>query len=952
MPNVNINTGGGGSVYNPYADSQATGTGSPDGTATEAPTKALAADTLTSAGGTQTLQQATQTVEAGAPKPYLAPADRPTLSQPQNPDAVFSTNPKTGQAQLNSTITSTPILTESDEKNISFDENFNNLLAAATTDQNLSSEDVALVKYAYYHPESDLVPQNLKDLAKSIIQNAADQVQKQFEDPSYQPQPDAASFDKTVSALYQQDFNAALKQYAEDNGLSDEDVARLIFAQNHPDAAVDPKDADILKQVNQQVLSDLNEEYGLPSSLKFSPDTAYFDAQISEDYGTNFDSLLSAYADANGLSSEDAATVKYAFVHPEADIPTTEGGPDFKQIAAELGKQALAQTAKADGLPAGYSPSPPVKTFDQMVTGGFLFAVRDAISSGAYSSLSAEDLNTVFQLVTGQLDLNDPNIPDALKQIARDIKKQALAKVLQQYGIPAGQFEPQPSDLAGASLAVPQNLKVMNGAVGLSTGLTGGLKEIVKSMPDGSSKSIYADYLKAISDAIADLRNVLYLIQQKDSSLSKDMSNWSLEGARNKNDLNTASRNEQLKKMRDRPKPKGGVLGAIMKVFAKLGPILSIIMATVMMGPVGLALAVLDAKLQIFSKMTNGIAGAIGKIAAACGASEKTVKGIETAMKVMVIAAFFMALGPMAGSGFIVFGPQMIQESGVCEDIAVSCGADPELAQKIGMYLTMAIGITIALATMLVPIPGPQLAGIASGAANALRSAATAMGEISTTASKILTNLASAIEKIPTLSLSGSLSKIGSQAKSFMGSALDKFSDTVGALSKAVKFPEEASAALGKVADNMQSLIDGVRKSLADLSSKLPNMDGTVMEKVIDKLEGFINSAWDEAVSTATDPIALASTIESGANIQSGITSFKVAEWLKLKGKIEELIAQIEATLEVLEAALKNLRTVIDNLFSGMPQTGQQINDLNTLVLTLYQKADESQTKLFNAIPG
>lgn len=943
MPNVNINPGGGGSVYNPYSDQSPTGTTTP-----QAPVSAaniLRSDTLTSS----LTGQAGQTQ---APvKPYTAQLGTPQLAQPQDPSPVYSTDPKTGLPVLNANLSNQPIIKPQNEKDISFGNNFNNLLNQAATDQNLSSEDTALIRYAYYHPDSDIVPQNLKELAKTLISQATNQVQQEYEDPSFQSQPDVASFDNNVNDLYQQDFNAALKNYAEKNGLSSDDVAKLIYAQDHPDAPVDPKLAAILKEVNTEVLGDLHQEYGLPSSLEFKPDTAFFDAQINENFGANFDSLLSAYADANGLSAGDQETIKFAFMHPEADIPAKDG-LDYKQVASELGAQASAQTSKADGLPVGVSPSPPTKTYDQMLTGGYIFNARDAMAADSgMSSLSADDQNTVFLLVTGQLDMNDPSIPDALKSKASAIKKAALAKLQAQYGIPNGQFTPDPASMAGATLAVPANLKTMDGILSTQGKMLKGLTDTLNKMPESPNKANYANYLKAIADAMADLRNVLYLVQQKDSNLSQEMSKWSLDSSQNRNALSNAQRDENLKKMRDHPKPKGGVLGAIMKFFQKLGPVFGAIMAFAMMGPVGLALSVLDTKLGIFAKMINGLADVIGNLIH----NERIKEGIKTAIKVMTMATFFMAMGPMAGAAIVTFGPQMIAESGVCENIVASCGGSPDLAKKIGMYMSMAIGAAIALSTMLVPIPGPNLAAISAGAVSVLRQVAQAVETVSELAANMIRQLASLIEKLPTAieSLQSQISEIANTVQQFIEKFVKDFAAKLnGALSKALKYPGEASEALSGVLDKMQTVADtlkGVANKVADTLPSLSEKSSERLDKIGSYLSKLPESAWDELVSTATDPMAIASTLETVGQVQGAISNIKIADWKHKIAALETLIAQLEGTIDLLDAMIKNLRKVLDNLLSGLPPVGQQINDINTQVNTLYQKATESQTQLFNA---
>jgi len=953
MPNVNINSGSGGSVYNPYSDQSPTGTTSTtpqQATAEVSAAKLLRSDSLTSslpgqAGQTQTAQI----------KPYTAQPGTPQLAQPQDPAPVYTTDPKTGLPVLNANFSQQPVIRQENQKDISFGDNFNNLLNQAVVDQNLSSEDTALLRYSYYHPDSDIVPQNLKELAKSIISQATNKVQQEYEDPSFQPQPDVTSFDNNVNDLYQNDFNAALQNYAEQNGLSSDDVAKLIYAQDHPDAPVDPKYAAILKEINSQVLLDLNQEYGLPSSLVFQPDAAYFDAQISEDFGASFDALLSAYADANGLSSGDEETIKFAFMHPEADIPAKDG-VDYKQIASDLGAQASAQTSKADGLPVGVSPSPPTKTYDQMLTGGFIFNARDAIAADSgMSSLSADDLNTVFLLVTGQLDMNDPSIPDALKSKAAAIKKAALAKLQAQYGIPNGQFTPDPASMAGATLAAPANLKTMDGLLSTQGKMLKGLTDTLNKMPESSNKANYANYLKAIAEAMADLRNVLYLVQQKDSALSNAMSKWSLDSAQNRNALSNAQKDANLQKMRDQPKPKGGVLGSVMKFFQKLGPIFSAIMAFALLGPVGLALSVLDTKLGIFAKMFNGMADAIGKIAKSCGASDKLVAGIESAVKIMTMVTFFLSFGPLSGAAFITFGPSMISESEVCTDVVTSFGASPALAQKIGMYMSMAIGAAIALSTMLVPIPGPNLAAIAGGAASILRQVAQTVSTVSELAASALRQLASLIEKLPRAieSLQSKISEIANTVQKFIEKFLEDFAAKLnGALAKALKYPGEASEALSGVLDNMQAVSDALRRAANKVTDALPSLSEKATDK-LDKIGSYISklpeSAWDELVATATNPIAIASTFETAGQVQSAISNIQRADWMKKLAILEKLIAQLEGTIDVLDAMIRNLRKALDSLISGLPPIGQQINDINTQVNTLYQKANDSQTQLFNA---
>lgn len=929
MPNVNINTGGGGGIYNPLPDDSPVAT-------TQAPIKpegAFAKDQIVSAnpvGAQQALL---------VQKPYVAPPDRPTLSSPNNPDSVYKTNPDTGKPQLNIPVTSKPILSVSNQQDGAFATGLNNLLDEATQSQGLSEEDAALVRFAYYHPDSEIVPQNLKDLAKDLIQKATDQVREQFNDPDFEPKPDVTSFDNNINDLYQSDFNAALKNYAEENGLSDEDVARLIFAQNHPETPVDPKDAAVLKELNAQVVQDLSQEYGLPSTLEFKPDTEFFDAQISQNLEANFDALLSTYSDENGLSSKDAATVKFAFMHPEADIPVSDSGLDYKALAADLSAKATAQTVKADGLPEGYSPTPPTKTFDQIVTGGFIFAARDAVTDPA-QGLSKEDQETVFQLVTGQISMDDPSVPDALKDSARAVKKKALQKVMAQFGIPQGQFEPDPNNMKNASINTPKNLQIQTGTVKLAGGMVGGFKTVLKEMPNGSEKAVYADYLKAIGDALANLREVLYAIEQKDSSLSKEMSNWSTQSAQNKNDLNNAQRNKNLEKMRKAAKGKGGPLGALMKFFKKLGPIIGAMMATAMLGPVGLALSVLDTKLQIFAKMNSLFADGLAKMAKSAGASDKVAERMKIVGKVMFISTFFVAMGPTGGSAFMTFGPQMISESGVVKDIAVSAGAKPELAGQIGMYVTMAVGAAIALAMMIVPIPGPQVAALAKGAIDALRTVADALVDVATivaqTLQKMVKFLADKMSSV--MSLESQLGQVASMANDAIKTIIDNMKSLIGTLSKTVGYPNEALQAFSSTFDDA---INGASKLGKNIKDSLGAPGDVAMN--------FLDNVGHHLSSSIKNPITIASTFETASGVEQAVNNLKLAAMKRAQAKLEELIGVLEGAIELLTSFLKNLRQVLDKLMAGLPETAQQVASTNEQVVTLYGDAGASQSRLLSA---
>lgn len=842
---------------------------------------------------TSTSEQPTEAYTSNSNNPQLAKPDvtpgRPTAKASD----AFQPAPTLG-AQQGTLQQSQPKSTQGQQ---AFANNFNGTLAQTAADKGLSPQDTALVRYSYYHPEDTNVPPEHQALAANIRSSSQTQVQSDV-DPEWQSQPDTEGFDNQTGSLFNESFNGNLQQHAEENNLSPEDTAQLIYASNHPeDESVDPQTKQTLQTLNTQSMGNVSNLYNLPPGILKPPkaDPTLFDQKTSADSDMAFEQNLGDLAGTYNLSKGQTARIRY--LHYMTPPPTEEetapqGKTNLQTLRGKAEQRASAHIQRNNGTPPNYAPKPNSANYQATLNGSYADNVRQLIAKFQGPPVISTDEEQQL-LMNAIMDPDSPNTPPNLRDASNKLRPQARAAVEKKYKIPPGQFTPNRELIPGGGVMKPQtqNNPAINATRNSISDAEEGTEELsgfVALMPDGEQKTMATNFILLIQEALSAARDMLYEVETTNSTTASMGARLNLQLQQSK----IAYQAAQMQKMMDHH-AKGGIFSGVEKAFSHLG-----ILGTILnccLNP----LQELDNKIHFssaFFSMVSAISNAITNTVFRF-LPPKARAAMDVAMKVLITAVLasemmgpMMAVMSLATGGLgpvlmimylIQSAPQLLMESGVVQNVVQIYSSSPLAAQIAAMSVAMAVGVAIAVGMMF--IPGAQETS-ALMVARLTEFLAETLGEIATMVMRTVETVGEVI------------SDIG-----------ETIADTV---SSAGKLGEKFMQAWNKLVETLQAFFKTASSNLVSFQKV-----NTAVNVGVDLMQGY-------------------------NNVIQAINSFQKAAVAREQG-------ELNASLDIVNALVQNLQKVINELLNALEGIGQDINNINTQVGTMYQTSSSTVSQMF-----
>lgn len=701
-------------------------------------------------------------------------------------------------------------------------------------------------------------------------------------------------------AAYAYDFNNELTAYAQQNNLSESDVAQLRFAFYNPDAKVSGKLSDgsdlnqILKTVTDKAQGDTKADGIDISKLNPQVDNKAFNLNISDAYNAAFEAAVNADP---SLSPDEKAALIYQHYNPSPTVP----GVNQKALQ-QFEKAALQTITKQNGIPPGWSPALNNEMYNAALNGGF--QVNLQMNLDDYSSSNHLTDQQIASLKVAIQDPNNPGLSPDIKAMAQAIMAKTISDTKTDSNLPVN-WQPSAEQMKNVFADISNNM-VTTSLVQIQEMLRTATTQVSLLMPDGPAKQHTMDLLMTISRAIVEARSTIYELQMANSETAKQQTAAKLgmqeQQIREQKDQNDAVAKQIAKQqsMGDAMK----VLGPIMKIF-------EVILNILTGGLFGAIFGALDSQFQIVSKAITAIVKGV------CDLVDKMIpdnsnpdlmrfkEGLKAFLQLVVMVLIIavagpalMALGPMQFVNIIV---KMFTESDIIKNFCLMCGIPKEAVQWVVMAMVMAITIAIAVLSCINP-------------ANAIPMITNAVAKIAEGVMKVVQKVMAIIEKV-----------------------MD-FIKNIKILNKIIEFVEDVGksakkvveAVIDKVKEITEKIMDKVKSTFTKIFEKL--MTKLEESKSLDKLASFVKNTAEKVTSKDHEflgdvlkyvGVAQAVTSAAASGIRGGM-NLSMAKIADTKGQHEAAIAE-------LEAMVKMLQKILNSILEGLSGINDQLNDLKGL---------------------
>lgn len=740
-------------------------------------------------------------------------------------------------------------------------------------------------------------------------------------------------FKKTFGASFEQSFEDALSKYAAEHSLSEEDVAKLRFAHNNPDAeGLDPNTKAMLNEVNSQAVEQMSDAWGIPPGYVPKVDNGKFNAEVEVAFEDAFKQVLEAgdfqdLAQAVGMSEEDIYGA-LEFLNDNPDLVEQMKGDNsllgkmlgldsqekFKKILQKLSQlqgQAMSQISSQYGVPSNFKMGK--GDYSIMLQGRFLQMFEQNLKNQD-PPLTKEQIADVRAALSDPLN---PNITKQTKALIQKIYSQSLGQMRELYNVPVGWTAPV---AALSSINTPAaNIKMASAGIEqVEEGLTLLAKQ-VNGMADGPEKSIFINVLKMVADAIAHLKERIAYLQIMDGDVSKKLSIAQRDQGLYKTEL-------QMDKIKEAAEKK-----AKMATMKWLGPLIKVIMLIIMVvlllvlaGPVmGPLLA------AVFTAATIQDIATGGKQNFITDSFKAIMKNLPEPLNMIVAILIIIVIAMMAGglAGIMVFLDLFFSHSQVIQNFVKMCGGD-KMAQEITNMVCQIVTEIVVMIVLMV---------LTGGAAGAVM-----MGQI---AAKISTTMARTLELVASfLDKFGKVGKMLAESLMTIVKELDEFARATTVATKALEAANKEVAALEKSYKTAFKLA----KSTGDVEHI------NAAAKMLDQLKYAkgIQEGLKSALLTSSGMTLLTTVVNNvmlGTSLLNGANQLNQARISFIRAQLDIALGELDAEIAQLEALLKMLRKLLDMLLSGIQSLGDWMKELGDIQNKMYKDLSETTTMIAGA---
>lgn len=672
----------------------------------------------------QVSKDSLQTAEKGAPGAVSLLAELPILEVPDPNAPPFK--------QLNSQdFAKMPFIVQN--PNDLYKNLFKGQLADLQLNQQVTPEQAGKLEFGFFHPTDPSVVKDssLQGQLQQISDNVKAKMESQLNRVPDNTTPDPKEFDNQVMQDYDASFQQAVQEAVSQMNLPEDQaqqlIAKTIFAFEHPDQ-VNRSPTDLASQLEKTIAQQMVEKYGLPPDYQFKPDTQSFDSKLSVEYNGDFNTLLSGNLENNpelaallkahpelaqalkNLTPEQLAQLKYLHYHPDAHFPNGEA---LKGLNAQLQTILLGNLINEFGFPPGWQPKVDKKVQDAVITGYYreaFFKKLDAFAKAQVPPLTEAQLKELKDAFDKP---NDPSVSSENKKIIENLSQQAIEEIRPQLGLPVG-WVPPVGPVTGGSLD-PESATIALNAINNLDEMISGLKSLAMQLPNTPMRQKILDFLKAISQALSQMKEEIFAMQGVDAAIAKQLGKAELDTNLNK----LEKQRQEMEKQKESGKPGMEIFQKFMQAFGPCAAVVAIIMAVVTMGTasaIAIAVAVVaivytvaDAIIQattgkgIMGWVMEGVTQAVKAMTK--GAPPGLTLAIDIIVKVVLIAVFTALViwaNPMIGLTVgVQAAGQAVTEGKIIQNLVREMGGD-QMAQEItAMVLVTVVTVACAMGAMI-----------------------------------------------------------------------------------------------------------------------------------------------------------------------------------------------------------------------------------------------------------
>ncbi len=238
----------------------------------------------------------------------------------------------------------------------------------------------------------------------------------------------AQNLTKNMHDLTDKQFNALVK--GNPTILSKEQAQnKLIFAWNHPKAAVEPEIRELIEEMANQAQKETQGELSLGEAWEPSqPNTDQADQEIADSYSENFEMIAQELA----LDDSTAKTLEFAHYHPEqADLT-----PDLQALLEATEAAAEMETQNQEGFPDGWKTPVDTKKFDKTIS----LKYDDHFSKNLDEMALKKGLSKQEKAQLETLHYNPKaDVPDRAKllNLLKELTSQSKQNTREEFNLPA-----------------------------------------------------------------------------------------------------------------------------------------------------------------------------------------------------------------------------------------------------------------------------------------------------------------------------------------------------------------------------------------------------------------------------------------------------------------------------------------------------------------------------------
>ena len=578
--------------------------------------------------------------------------------------------------------------------------------AATNPDTKSDASPEQLINYSYNPEQIKKLPPEQQEVVtkdlKLIDDATREQVLSEFPDlpKSWKPTRNETTYNNFAQKTYKDALDQALSTVQKDENLSDKQVAELKYAfYNEDDPEIDPKIKSMSATLSKNVQKVISKDLGLPEEFNLvKPDKGQFELEKQASFDYEFMDHL-----RKSLKPDE-------FKQARSDYYNKAKSPTLEKALAEFTTTFKEQ----HGIPpkSAWTATPRNDHFNRSME----FSAQNSAMEWIEQNVPASLRDSFVAYAKNPTGKPSPEIKDLHQKMVTHVNKQ----MQKEWGA-------QPK----ISLAnMNENSAAVGSVLGTATGYEKVLDNLSKSLPAGAEKNTLLDTLAAVSQALQELKELVFRIQAEDAKAQQEVALGHMDAKITAAKIRAKDAAEAAKKKDDE---KSGPLKVFSDIAKWVGYALMVVMACLTANPAIIAatlliIAAIELATAFGKEITQLVTKMAEKMAKAFGSEELAAVIICVMAAALVAATGGIALVFLANcEGLIAAGLQAL-------------GMSEMAAMIVGMIIQIIVMIAVIVVQTVMTAgagAGAQAGRLAGKVADAAQKTAKLAKEATTAAQKI-----------------------------------------------------------------------------------------------------------------------------------------------------------------------------------------------------------------------